>query len=66
MGGRGGRGVYFFSEPSENPIRQKLCQSGADPTTASYNASVVNFHNATESLPCFENKNVLFYSEKML
>jgi hypothetical protein len=30
--------------------------SGANPTIASYNASVVNFFNATGSLARFENK----------
>jgi hypothetical protein len=29
---------------------------GANPTIASYNASVVNFYNATGSLARFENK----------
>jgi hypothetical protein len=33
---------------------------GANPTIASYNASVVNFYNAMGSLACFENK--FFYS----
>jgi hypothetical protein len=31
--------------------------SGANPTIASYNASVVNFYNDTGSLERFENKN---------
>jgi hypothetical protein len=35
--------------------------SGANPTIASYNASVVNFYNATGSLARFENKNTIFY-----
>jgi hypothetical protein len=30
--------------------------SGANPTIARYNASVVNFYNATDSLARFENK----------
>jgi hypothetical protein len=34
-------------------------RAGANPTIASYNASVVNFHNATGSLARFEN---IFYS----
>jgi hypothetical protein len=38
--------------------------SGANPTIASYNASVVNFYNATGSLERFENKNILFNFEK--
>jgi hypothetical protein len=39
-------------------------QAGANPTTASYNASVVNFYNATDSLARFENKIVFFYFQK--
>jgi hypothetical protein len=31
---------------------------GVNPTIASYNASVVNFYNATGSLALFENKNI--------
>jgi hypothetical protein len=34
----------------------KWVRSGPNPTIASYNASVVNFYNATDSLVCFENK----------
>jgi hypothetical protein len=34
---------------------------GANPTIASYNASIVNFYNATGSLARFENKNIIFY-----
>jgi hypothetical protein len=37
---------------------------GANLTIASYNASVVNFCNATGSLARFENKNIFFYFEK--
>jgi hypothetical protein len=37
---------------------------GVNPTIASYNASVVNFYNATGSLALFENKNILFHFEK--
>jgi hypothetical protein len=33
----------------------------ANPTIASYTASVVNFYNATGSLTRFENKNFIFY-----
>jgi hypothetical protein len=36
-------------------------QPGANPTIAIYNASVVNFYNATGSLEHFENKNIIFY-----
>jgi hypothetical protein len=35
--------------------------SGANPTIASYKASVVNFYNAAGSPVRFENKNVFFY-----
>jgi hypothetical protein len=38
---------------------------GANPTIASYNASVVNFCNATGSLARFENKNIIFYFKKL-
>jgi hypothetical protein len=38
--------------------------SGANPTIASYNASVVNFYNATDSLASFENKIIFFYNER--
>jgi hypothetical protein len=41
-----------------------ILTSGANPTTSIYNASVVNFYNATGSLARFENKNILFYFEK--
>jgi hypothetical protein len=37
-----------------------LGNSGANPTIASYNASVVNFYNATSSLARFKNKNIFF------
>jgi hypothetical protein len=40
------------------------CWPGVNPTIASYNASVVNFYNATGSLARFENKNILFYFVK--
>jgi hypothetical protein len=36
-------------------------QSGANPTIASYNASVVKFYNAMGSLARFENKNIIIY-----
>jgi hypothetical protein len=39
---------------------------GANPTTVSYNASVVKIYNATSSLVRFENKNIFFYFEKTL
>jgi hypothetical protein len=37
---------------------------GANPTIASYNASVVNFYNATRSLERFENKKIFYYTSK--
>jgi hypothetical protein len=40
-------------------VRRYLCTDeppGANPTIASYNASVVNFYNATGSLACFLEK----------
>jgi hypothetical protein len=39
---------------------------GPNPTIVFYNASVINFYNATGSLVCCENKNILFYFEKTL
>jgi hypothetical protein len=33
----------------------------ANPKIANYNASIVNFYNATGSLAHFENKNILVY-----
>jgi hypothetical protein len=40
-------------------------EPGPNPTIASYNSSVVNFYSATGSLARFENKKILFYSEKL-
>jgi hypothetical protein len=37
---------------------------GPNPTTASYNASVVNFNNAMISLVRFESKSIFFYFKK--
>jgi hypothetical protein len=37
---------------------------GANPTTVSYNASVVKIYNATSSLVRFENKIVFIYVRK--
>jgi hypothetical protein len=47
-------------------IRPSGANPGPNPTTSIYNASVVNFYNATGSLARFENKNILFYLEKTL
>jgi hypothetical protein len=43
--------------PTKSP-RRKRRRPGANPTIASYNASVLNFYNATGSLARFENKNI--------
>jgi hypothetical protein len=40
--------------------------SGTNPTTSIYNASVVNFYNATGTLPRFENKNIYSTWKKTL
>jgi hypothetical protein len=45
--------------PTTNP------NPGRDQTIAIYNASVVNFYSAMGSLARFENKNILFYFEKL-
>jgi hypothetical protein len=42
---------------------RKHSNAGANPTIVICNA-VVNFYNATGSLACFENKNILFYFVK--
>jgi hypothetical protein len=39
---------------------------GANPTTPSYNASVVKLYNATSSQVRFEIKNIFFFFEKTL
>jgi hypothetical protein len=44
--------------------RVKFYLPGANPTIESYNASVVNFYNATGSLASFEMKNIFFHFEK--
>jgi hypothetical protein len=46
-----------------NHHKGDLWQPGVNPTIASYNASAVNFYNATGSIARFENKNILFYFE---
>jgi hypothetical protein len=38
--------------------------TGANPTTAIYNASAAKIYNATSSLVRFENKNIFVYNEK--
>jgi hypothetical protein len=52
---------------SHPPDEQKIwvrVPPGANPTIACYNASVVNFYNATDSLACFENKIIFLNFEK--
>jgi hypothetical protein len=41
-------------------------QPGANPTTESYNASLVKIYNATSSLVRFENKNIYIFFEKTI
>jgi hypothetical protein len=50
--------------PNRDPSSMGYFLTRANPTIASYNASVVNLYNATARLGCFENKNILFYFEK--
>jgi hypothetical protein len=52
------------AQRQQSPIELSFVQSGhpgANPTIASYNASVVNFNNTTGSLVRFENKNIISY-----
>jgi hypothetical protein len=42
----------------------KKLPSGANPTIASFNTSVVNFYSTTGCLARFENKKIFFYVEK--
>jgi hypothetical protein len=54
---------YFLRE--DNLLKKKPgANPGPNPTIMSYNASVVNFNNATGSLAHFENKNIFFPFEK--
>jgi hypothetical protein len=50
-----------FKAQSGGNIDGLLSKSGANPTIASYNASIVKFYHATGSLARFENKNIIFY-----
>jgi hypothetical protein len=54
----------LFPNFGQSPIQ--VCTTGANPTIASYNASVVNFYNATDSLACFENKIIFLYLKNAL
>jgi hypothetical protein len=56
--------VELVRTPETNVTHVYMYISGSNPTTLSYNASVVNFYNATGSLARFGNKNILFYFEK--
>jgi hypothetical protein len=62
--------LFYVKEPKSKYLTyfQLLCtfyvHTGANPTVVIYNASVVNFFNATGSLARFEIKNTLFYFEK--
>jgi hypothetical protein len=61
-----GRGTLFLYEKKGLHDQVKMpggvfFKLGANPTIASYNASVVNFYNAAGSLARFENKNFIFY-----
>jgi hypothetical protein len=48
-----------------NTVQNAKCpKPGANPTIVIYNASIVNFYNATDSLARFKNKNILFCFEK--
>jgi hypothetical protein len=54
--------IFYFSNLQDyDNINAVAVSAGANPTIASYNASVVNFYNATGSLARFENKNSIFY-----
>jgi hypothetical protein len=50
------QGVNTLFSVEERRGGQRIITPGANPTIASYNASVVNFYNATGSLARFENK----------
>jgi hypothetical protein len=55
------------TQRKQPPNRRKSAKSGrpgANPTIASYNASVENYYNPTGSLARFENINILFYFRK--
>jgi hypothetical protein len=59
----------IFSSASKNALAYynaavATVKSGANPTMASYNTSVVNFYNAAGSLARFENKNFSYSTLK--
>jgi hypothetical protein len=53
--------LHFYSKNILYYFMQSMMTPGANPTIASYNASVVNFYKATGSLARFESKNIIFY-----
>jgi hypothetical protein len=55
--------VYFLTVWSLL-YQEKYGNPGANPTIESYNASAIEFYNATGSLVRLENKTILFYFEK--
>jgi hypothetical protein len=54
--------LFFTGRPVKitQKLEQLMRRPGANPTIVIYNASVVNFYNATGSLARFENKNIFF------
>jgi hypothetical protein len=52
---------FLFSLSRKGRFLSLCFAPGANPTIANYNASVVNFYNATGIRARFENKNILFY-----
>jgi hypothetical protein len=57
-------GLYVIARSDEKEVSFSLTCPGANPTTVSYNASVVKIYNATSSLVRFGNKHILIYFEK--
>jgi hypothetical protein len=55
---------HGFKPSLDGSVGSTTFQPGANPTTSIYNASIVNFYNATGNKARFENKNILFYFEK--
>jgi hypothetical protein len=51
-----------YSKSGVHAMQMIIIMPGANPTIVVYNASVVNFYNATGSLMRFENKTKIFYS----
>jgi hypothetical protein len=53
--------MFSYIEKVCKKISDRFLVAGPNPTIASYNASVVNFYNATGSLVCFEKKKNIFF-----